>query len=155
MSKHTYWGLGVILAITGPMILTPGSAYSEKSKSDGSLSQRIANASKVDEKDVLKVLRALGPAVKEDLLRGRSVDLPGLGSLRVVQVQSHRDLVNGVPLRLPSSNNVEFLPNSDLVEAANAADVKPAVSVAPFEYVPIPGQTPSQRTDYIRTPRRR
>src|SRR5262245_3762634 len=51
-----------------------------------SLAGQIAAATKVDEKDVDKVIQALGPAVATQLTRGQQVNLPGLGTLRIVQV---------------------------------------------------------------------
>jgi nucleoid DNA-binding protein len=130
-------------------------AQSQRAAADASLTQRIAKASKVSEDDVVKVLRALGPALKEDLKRGRSPEVPGLGTFRIVRVEGHRDLAEGVPVKVTTRNTVEFLPTSELQDAANAAGVDPAVTIRPFEYVPLPNQTPSQRTEYLRTPRRR
>jgi nucleoid DNA-binding protein len=130
-------------------------AHSQRPAADASLTQRIAKASKVSEEDVVRVLRALGPALKEDLKRGRSPEVPGLGTFRIVRVEGHRDLAEGVPVKVSTKNTVEFLPTSEIQDAANASGVEPAVTIRPFEYVPLPNQTPSQKTEYIRTPRRR
>src|ERR671932_802480 len=61
------------------------------------LAGSIAAATKVSEQDVDKVLQALGPAVRDQLIRGQQVNLNGLGVFRVVQVPEHRDLVGGRP----------------------------------------------------------
>jgi nucleoid DNA-binding protein len=116
------------------------------------LAGQIAAATKVDEKDVDKVLQALGPAVAAQLTRGQQVNLPGLGTLRVVQIPEHRDLVGGRPASIAASNTVEFLPAGPIAGAANAPGAKPAEVVPPFEYNPLPGQTPSPRTPSSRIP---
>ena len=130
-------------------------AHSQRVAADASLTQRVAKGAKVSEDEVIKVLRALAPALREDLKRGRSVEIPGLGTFRIVRVEGHRDLAEGVPVKVTTRNTVEFLPTAEIQDAANAAGVEPAVTIRPFEYVPLPTQTPSQRTEYIRTPRRR
>ncbi|MFL5241845.1 MAG: HU family DNA-binding protein [Gemmataceae bacterium] len=141
----------------GILVLVAGwtsPVQSQKLAADLTLSQRVAKASKVSEEDVNKVLRAIGPALLEDIRRGKTVDIPGFGSFRVVRVGGHRDMVEGLPIKVPARNTVEFLPSAGLSDAANAAGTDPAVTVPPFEYIVLPGQTPSQKTDYIRTNRR-
>jgi nucleoid DNA-binding protein len=106
------------------------------------LNGRIARASKVSEEDVATVLKALAPVMKEDLQKGKTVSLPGLGSFRIAQLPEHRDLKDGKPVIIAPHNVVEFLPGGDLADAANAASVEPAVVVPAFEYNALPGQTP-------------
>jgi len=142
------FGVLVMLAVwTSPV-------HSEKAAPDATLTQRVAKASKVPEADVVKVLKAIGPAIRDDLRRGRTVDVPGLGAFRIVRVGAHRNMVEGLPVKVEAHNTVEFLPVGELEDAANKAGAEPAVVVPPFEYVPLPGQTPSQKTEYIRTNRR-
>src|SRR5712692_6963234 len=83
------------------------------------LKGRIVTATKLPEADVQKVLTALGPAIRDHLRTGAQIDLPGLGTFRVVRIPEHRDLVAGRPATVAASNYVEFLPTGDLVNAAN------------------------------------
>ncbi len=111
----------------------------------------------MSEDDVKKVLAALGPAVRDGLARGDLVEMPGLGTFRVVQIAPHRDLVNGRPALIEASNYVEFLPSGGLVDAANAPGAVPQTTVLPFQFNPLPGQTkslvmPDDRMPNIRTP---
>lgn len=147
-----------MVGLSGGLFLIAGwteTAQSQKIAADATLTQRVAKDSKVSEADVIKVLKALAPALKEDLKRGKTTEIPGLGSFRIVRVEGHRDLAEGVPVKVTTKNNVEFLPSSTIQEAADGANVVPAITIKPFEYVPLPNQTPSQRTEYLRTPRRR
>jgi nucleoid DNA-binding protein len=106
------------------------------------LTGRIAAASKVSEDDVKKVLQALGPVMKDDLQKGGTVSVTGLGSFRIVQLPEHRDLKDGKPVIIAPRNVVEFQPGGNLADAANAPGVEPAVVVPAFEYNALPGQTP-------------
>ena len=80
------------------------------------------------------------------------MELKGLGTLRVVRVPEHRDLVDGRPATIPASNYVDFLPAGGLVEAANAPGAVPQDTVPPFQYVPLPDQTKGLRTPEERMP---
>jgi nucleoid DNA-binding protein len=106
------------------------------------LSGRIAAASKVSEEDVKKVLQAVGPMMKDDLQKGQTISINGLGSFRIVQLPEHRDLKDGRPVVIAPRNVVEFQPAGNLADAANASGVEPAVVVPAFEYNALPGQTP-------------
>jgi predicted histone-like DNA-binding protein len=155
MRRHSWLAMS---GLSGGLFLLAGwtePVQSQKVTPDSTLTKRVAKASKVSEEDVIKVLKALAPALKEDLKRGKTTEIPGLGSFRIVRVEGHRDLAEGVPVKVTTKNNVEFLPSSSIQETADGEGVVPAVTIVPFEYVPLPNQTPSQKTDYIRTPRRR
>ena len=87
------------------------------------MGQRVARESKLTEEQVTRVLNALGPAVRDELTKGNTVNLPGLGILRVVRVAEHKDMEAGTGrlLRIPAKNTVEFLATDGLGEAANSA----------------------------------
>jgi nucleoid DNA-binding protein len=116
---------------------------------------RIAVATKLPEADVAKMLDALGPAVKDLLGQGQTVEVPNLGSFRIVRVPEHRDLVDGRPATIPGNNTVEFLPTGRFADAANLPGAKPAETVPPFEYNPLPDQTKSLKTGPTRMPNSR
>src|SRR5207249_526827 len=118
-----------------------------------SLTERLARMTKINEKDSEKFLRALGPAIIEDLANGKTVTIAGLGSFRVVQVPAHKDLApGGRPVMIPASNSVQFLPAKGIDDAANAPGAKPVEVVPPFEYNPLPNQTPGQKSPRNSTP---
>jgi nucleoid DNA-binding protein len=121
-------------------------------KTKASLESRIATISNIPEENVVRVLRALGPAVSERINHGETVEIPGLGVFRVARVEEHKDLVNGRPATIPAINYVEFLPAGALNDAANSEKAVPAVSVPGFEYVPIPNEARGLRTENTRTP---
>ena len=123
-----------------------------KPQKEPTLLQRVAEASRLSEENADRVLQALGPAIREELAKGKEVSLPGLGRFRVVRVQEHRDLVDGRPAIIPAANRVEFIASDTLDGAANAAGAKPADTVVPFHYIPLPGQTPGQKVGNTRTP---
>jgi nucleoid DNA-binding protein len=116
------------------------------------LPQRIAKTAKVSEENVTKMFEALGPAVREELRRGRSVSIPGLGTFRVVRVAEHRDLKNGRPVTIPASNTVEFLAEGDVIQATNTDGARPEETVPAFQYNPLPNANPGQKMPVIRNP---
>jgi nucleoid DNA-binding protein len=166
MCKRHWWALGALLGTLGlGLALNPSAgaqaprdAAKEPAKDkEVTLKGQIAAASKLGEDDVEKMLKALGPAIRDQLRNGREVELPGLGRFRVVRVPDHKDLVNGRPATIAGSNNVEFLPVGEMVNAANSSGAVPAETVPPFEYNPLPGQTkaprqPTNRAPTTRTP---
>src|SRR5207248_9770917 len=99
-----------------------------------------------------KLLAALGPALSAQLAAGRQVQLPGLGTFRVVRIQESRNLQDGRPVVVPATNIVEFVPDATLTQAANARGAVPAAEVPPFPFNPLRDQTPGQKTPLIRTP---
>jgi nucleoid DNA-binding protein len=117
-----------------------------------SLVGRVAAATQMPEADVAKVLRAFGPAIKDLLGQGQQVELANLGTFRVVRIPAHRDLVGGRPATIGGTNYIEFLASEKFAEAANLPGAKPAETVPPFEYNPLPDQTKGLRTGNTRTP---
>jgi nucleoid DNA-binding protein len=113
---------------------------------------RIAAATKLQETDVAKMLDALGPAVRDLLGQGETVEIPNLGTFRVVRIPEHKDMVDGRPATIPGSNYVEFLASGRFADAANLPGVQPAETVPPFEYNPLPDQTKGLRTPNTRQP---
>jgi len=144
-------GLSLVLALTTP-------AHSQKAPdkkkpaTDETLTERLARGAKLTEPQATQFFNAFGPAIREELSRGKSVSVPGLGTFRIVRVEEHRDLQNGRPVVVPARNTVEFLASDDLAGAANSAAAKPADTVPPFQYIPLPGQTPGQKTPKTRVP---
>jgi nucleoid DNA-binding protein len=114
------------------------------------MGQRMARESKLTEEQVTRVLNALGPAVRDELTKGNTVNLPGLGILRVVRVAEHKDMEAGTArlLRIPAKNTVEFLATDGLGEAANSATAVPAETVPAFDYTPLPNQTKGRKVPY-------
>jgi nucleoid DNA-binding protein len=132
-------GMALLLGVAKP-------ALSQKPpEARQTLKDRLVSATKLPETDVQKMLTALGPAMRDHLRSGGQLELPGLGTFRIVSVPAHRDLVAGRPATVGASNNVEFLPSADLKSAANAAGAVPAETVPPFEYIVDPYHVPSQR----------
>jgi nucleoid DNA-binding protein len=121
-------------------------------KEKETLKGSLLKSTQLPERHVDKLLAALGPAIRDQLAAGNQVEVPGLGVFRVVRVPQHRDLVGGRPATIPGSNNIEFLPAGTLVNAANGPGAVPAVTVPPFEFNPLPQQTPGQKVGNTRTP---
>jgi len=152
MKRGHVLACGVLL---GSLLLLVGlgaPAQTPDVKKELTLVQRLALSTRLSEENADRFLQALGPAIREELRRGRDVEIPGLGRLRVVRVQEHRDMQNGRPIVVPAANRVEFNAADVLDDAANSAGAKPAETVVPFHYIPLPGQTPSQKVGNQRTP---
>src|SRR5260370_14840995 len=100
--------LGAMGLVAGGQSTTK-SAKPRDTKGDA-IPQRIAKETKLTDEQVNKVWNAIGPAIRDDLQRGKSVDVPGLGSFRVVRVAEHKDMVaGGRPVVVPAFNTVEFV----------------------------------------------
>ena len=158
MHKRNKWAAVGVLGVVAGVLTFASPALSEKliakdKQKATTIAGRISLETKLSEEDVGKVIKALGPAVREHLANGEVVDLPALGAFRVVRVPQHRDLVGGRPAVIPGVNSVEFVPDSGLVDAANAASAVPQETVPPFEYNPLPDQTKSLRTPDERAPK--
>jgi nucleoid DNA-binding protein len=134
-----------------PPVILPGEP-ARKPIANLPLPRRLAAETKLTEEQVNKVLEALGPAVRDALARGEQIELPGLGTFRVVRVPQHRDLVNGRPATISGVNSVEFLPVGGLVGAANSDNAVPNEVVPPFEFNPLPNQIKGQRVGEVRMP---
>ena len=151
MRKRPWLTLAGALAVFLPMG-APAQAP-PKPRADETMGQRVARESKLSEEQVTKVLNALGPAVRDELKKGKTVSLPGLGTFRVVRVAEHKDIEAGTGrvLRIPATNTVEFLANEVLREVANSPTAVPADDVPAFEYNPLPNQTKGQKVGQTRT----
>jgi nucleoid DNA-binding protein len=160
MRKAHRWGLaglvgtlGLVVAATAQQVQPGPQAQRPAGKRQpATFEGRMLAASKLPEADLKKFLAALGPAVSASLAAGQTVSIPNLGTFRVVNIPPHRDMVNGRPVEVDGSNYVEFLPAGGMVGAANAPGATPAVTVPPFQYVPLPNQTPSMRVPGTRAP---
>ena len=144
---------GMVLGL-GLALVCTSAAQTVKPPKEETLSQRLAKRTKLSEDDVNKVLRELGPAIQEDLKKGKTVALTGLGTFRVVRVAAHKDMERGTGRlqNIAANNTVEFLASGDLGEVANAVTTQPAETVPPFEYNTLPGQTPGQKVGRTRVP---
>ena len=152
MCKRQWFGLGALIGGLALVFFDASPVQSQRPPKEETLSQRIARRSKLTDENAIKFLEALGPAIREELGRGKTVSINGLGQFRVVQVPAHKDLRKGRPVTIEANNTVEFLPAGEMNDAANSENAKPAEVVPPFEYNPLPGQTPGQKTGRTRTP---
>ena len=139
--------LGVLAAVVGL------SQAAQPKKAEETFTQRLAKAAKVSEENPAKVYQAVGPTVRDDLAHGKQVNIAGLGTFRIVQIQAHKDMAaGGRPVTIPASNTVEFVPEGLVLDSANSDGAVPAETVPPFEYHPLPTQTPGQKVGPVRTP---
>jgi nucleoid DNA-binding protein len=150
MSRHHWWRWALIATLGAILVASP--AQSQRPPGQATVARAVSNKTKIAEKDVAKVLEALAPVIREKLSNGETVEVPGLGTFRVVGIPAHKDLVKGRPATIEATNSVEFVPFVELVRAANSADAVPAVTVPEFEFDPLPNQTKGLRTPNIRAP---
>jgi len=146
---------GALAALVGTLALAfiwTAPARSQRPAPLGTMQAELAKQSRVKQEDAVRVLNAIGPVISQQLAAGRSASVPGLGVFRVVNIPEHRNLVSGRPTTIPARNIVEFLPDGALDRAANSPNARPATSVPPFQYIPLPNQTPSQHVPSGRTP---
>jgi nucleoid DNA-binding protein len=155
MRKQHRWTLGGFVGAVAVAGVLAVPARSAKPPAEETFNQRLAKAAKLSEDQAGRLFAALGPIVREELGRGRTVSIPGLGTFRVVRVEQHRDLRDGRPVVVPATNTVEFLSEGALLDSANAPGAQPAETVPPFQYVVLPGQTPGQKVGPVRTPSQR
>lgn len=154
MRKHHSWSLaalGATLLLT-LVLADPAQSQRPALPQEPTLAGDIATRSGVKEADVAKVLQAMGPAVTQRIAAGQTVELQGLGTIRVVRIAEHKDLVDGRPATIPAVNNIDFVPTGNLTNAANAANAVPAVTVPAFQYNPIQNRVPSTRVPSTRIP---
>jgi nucleoid DNA-binding protein len=142
-----------LAAVFGALMPLAAPAQPQKPRPQETMGQRVARESKLTEEQVNRVLNALGPAMRDEIIKGRSVSLPGLGTFRVVRVGEHKDIEAGTgrPLRVPARNTVEFLASDGLGDAANGPAVVPAETVPGFQYNPLLHQTPGQKVPQMKT----
>src|SRR5205807_10594682 len=103
-----------------------------------------------------KFYNAVGSAIREQLQRGKSVSVPGLGTFRVVRVAEHKDMAaGGRPIVVPACNTVEFVGTVEVSDGVNVEGITPAETVPAFQYIPNPNQTPGQKMGRTHTPSQR
>jgi nucleoid DNA-binding protein len=149
------WALASLLCVLavgadGQTIIGGGAKKVPATFRDG-----VVVASKEKEATVDRVLKAFGPAVTEQLLAGRTVELPGLGVLRVVRIAAYKDLDGGRPITVPAKNYVEFVPTAEMDRVANLPGTVPARTVTGYEFKAIGDRQPSGKVDGIKTVRTR
>src|SRR5262249_50797041 len=126
---YAKWALGslivAIVLVSANAQTNPG----EKKSTPPTLKAGLTAATKEKPETIDKLLNALRPAVSEQLRSGREVELPGVGTLRVVRVAEHLDLVGGRPATIPARNFVEFVPGGTLNADANSPGARPARTI--------------------------
>jgi nucleoid DNA-binding protein len=151
--RKAQWGLAALVltlaAVASAQV--PGA----KAKKVPDFKEGIAKESKLKVKTVDQVLKAFGPAIQEQLMAGRTIDLPGVGTFRVVRVNAYRDLINGIPGVVPARNYVEFVPVTELNTAANAAGAVPARTVEGYQFRVNPNSAPGNKVEDLKVPRGR
>jgi len=139
-----------LAVLMGTMGLVTGQSTTKTARpreaKDETISQRIARETRLNEKDAEKFFQAVGPAIRAQVQRGKSVTVPGLGTFRVVRVSEHKDLgAGGRPIVVPAFNTVEFVGSVEVNEGVNAEGITPAETVPAFEFIPNPNRTPAQK----------
>ncbi len=155
MRKRQWLALGMLLGALVVILSVTAPVHSQRPRKELTLTQKLARAAKLTDGDATRLFNALGPVIREELAGGKQVTIQGLGTFRVVRIPEHRDLVTGPysqPITVPAQNSVEFLPSGEVVTSANSATAEPADTVPPFQYIPLPGQTPGQKTGRTRVP---
>lgn len=153
MRSSNSWLRSLIVGALGIILGLAGAGYGQRQLArEETLTQRLARLAKLKESDADAFFTALGPAIREELERGKEVAITGLGTFRVVRIAEHKDLRNGQPVIVPAVNMVEFLAAGEINGGANSDNAQPAETVPPFQYIPLPGQTPGQKAPRTRTP---
>jgi nucleoid DNA-binding protein len=145
-------GLGGILALVLGVAAEAQVVTSPPPKPPGTFKAEVAKASKQKEATVEKIFTALGPAFTAQLRAGRQVEVPGIGTFRVVRVAEHRDMVGGRPVTTPARSFVEYVPAGDVNGAANSPGAVPAKTVEGYEFRVNPNPTPGIKNEGVRTP---
>lgn len=147
MRGNNLWGVMALLGGIGLLAGTLAAQPAQPPKpapptAKDSLAEGIARTTKLKEDDVQKVLDALGPAVLAKIASGEDVTFPGMGTIRIVRIPEHKDMnKEGRPIVVPAVNTVEFLPTTEIKDAANAKGVAPAETVPKQEFNVFPNQT--------------
>lgn len=160
--RTCHWlGLTVLLGVLGVSLALTNPAHSQRpDKKRGpqaeTMFERLARETKLSDEQVQKLFNALGPAIRDELTRGKQVAIPGLGNFRVVRVAEHKDIrEGGRPVLVPAFNTIEFVGDAALADVANADTAVPVQEVPAFQYIPLPGQTPGQKVGRTHTPGQR
>jgi nucleoid DNA-binding protein len=154
MRKSRWGALAALIGTLAVGLLWTTPARSQRAPVLGPLPDEFARQSRLKPEDAVRALNTLGPVVSQQIAAGREATVPGLGVFRVVNIPQHVNLIDGRPTTIPARNIIEFLPDGAVTRAANSPQARPAVSVPPFQYIPLPGQTPSTRIPDQRIPSR-
>lgn len=130
-AKWTLTGLVVVLALVTANAQTN---LGDRKSTPPNLKAGLVAATKEKEETVEKLLKAFGPAFSEQLRAGRDVELPGVGTFRVVRVGEHQDLVGGRPATIAAKNFIEFVPGGTLNADANSPGARPSRTIAGYEF---------------------
>jgi nucleoid DNA-binding protein len=149
--RKAQWGLAALIVT----LAVTAEAQVPAPKKLPDLKTSVAKSAKLKVEMVEKMFTALGPAIREQLRAGKEIELPGVGTFRVVRVNAYRDLVAGMPATIPARNYVEFVPASELNTAANSPGAVPARTVEGYQFRVNPNSAPSSRTEGPKVPRGR
>jgi nucleoid DNA-binding protein len=152
--RRAQWGLAALVALIVAVTFS-ARAQVPKDKNLPEFKVAVAKQAKVKQKTSNKILDALGPVIQAQLKAGRPVEIPGLGTFRVVRVSAYRDLVNGLPTTVPARNYVEFVPSAELTATANSPGAVPARTVEGYQFRVNPNQAPSVKSADVKVPRSR
>jgi nucleoid DNA-binding protein len=148
--------LVVVLTVTAEAQNVNQKKDKAKEKVAPDLKAGLVRETNLKEATVEKVLKAMAPAMKEQLKAGRSVTIEGVGTFQVVRIDAYQDINrNGEPITIPARNYVEFVPTDGLNEAANSADAVPARTVKGYKFEVNPNANPGLKNDGMRVPRTR
>jgi nucleoid DNA-binding protein len=145
------WALAALVCI----LIGVGAQVAGPKKVPATFQDSIVEETKQKADAVEKMLKAFGPAVTQQLLAGRVVELPGVATIRVVRVKEYTDLVGGIVTKIPARNYVEIVPAGELDKVANLPGTVPARVVEPYEFKVMPDANPGIKTDGIKVPRTR
>lgn len=145
------WALAVLVGSLALAVVASAQVAATK-KPPRSFNADLAAEAKVKEEVIERVIKAIGPVVRAQLRAGRQVDIPGVGSLQIIQIGEHRELVDGRPGTIAARNIVEFVGTPETEAAANAPGVVPARVIEGYEFRINPRSNPGIRTDTVRTP---
>jgi len=158
MRRAHWWSLTGLLALIGLILTVAAEAQVVErpaKKEKVTLESRLAKETKLKKASVAKILKVLGPALREELKTKGQVEIAGLGTIRVVRITEYKDLVNGLPTTIPARNYIEFVGESVAETAVNQAGVPPARTVQGYEFRVNPGVAPGIRTEGRKVPRTR
>jgi nucleoid DNA-binding protein len=145
-----------LAALIGLLTVTANAQITQKpAKVAPDLKAGIARETKFKEATVDKMLKAMAPAIKEQLRAGRVVTIDGVGTFQVVRIEAYNDLIEGRPQTVPARNYIEFVPDNGLNEAANADGAVPARTVKGYKFQVDPQRVSGQKSEGVRTPGRR
>jgi len=145
-----------LAALIGVLTLTAQAQVSDKKKVAVDFKAGLVRETKYKEATIEKVLKAMGPAMEEQLRAGRSVSIEGVGTFQIVRIEAYQDINrNGEPITIPARNYVEFVPVDTLNTAANADGVVPARTVKGYKFEVMPNASPGIKSEGMRAPRTR